>query len=303
MLDLRVLNYFLTVAREESITHAAEALHLSQPTLSRQLRDMEEMLGKELMIRGPRRITLTEEGLFLKKRAEEILSLASHTEEELRSDDTELNGNIRIGSAEADSVRFIMQTAHKLQSRYKNLHFHVTSGDGQAIMEALDKGLIDVAVIYGHVDTEKYEVLSCPYTDHWGLLLQRSHPLAAREVIHPQDLWTENLILSQQVLQANIHGNKLQTWIKKTFAELHIQATYNLAYNASLMVREGLGSCIMLEKIINVPPHDPALCFRLLDPLLEDTLFIVWKRFQLFSKGTQQFIHLLKEEAKKISPP
>ena len=208
MLDLRVLNYFLTVAREESITHAAEALHLSQPTLSRQLRDMEEMLGKELMIRGPRRITLTEEGLFLKKRAEEILSLASHTEEELRSDDTELNGNIRIGSAEADSVRFIMQTAHKLQSRYKNLHFHVTSGDGQAIMEALDKGLIDVAVIYGHVDTEKYEVLSCPYTDHWGLLLQRSHPLAAREVIHPQDLWTENLILSQQVLQANSHGTK-----------------------------------------------------------------------------------------------
>lgn len=160
MLDLRVLNYFLTVAREESITHAAEALHLSQPTLSRQLRDMEEMLGKELMIRGPRRITLTEEGLFLKKRAEEILSLARHTEQELRSDDTELNGNIRIGSAEADSVRFIMQTAHKLQSHYKNLHFHVTSGDGQAIMEALDKGLIDIAVVYGHVDTENMR--SCP---------------------------------------------------------------------------------------------------------------------------------------------
>lgn len=300
MLDLRVLNYFLTVAREESITHAAEALHLSQPTLSRQLRDMEEMLGKELMIRGPRRITLTEEGLFLKKRAEEILSLASHTEQELRSDDTELNGNIRIGSAESDSVRFIMQTAHKLQSHYKNLHFHVTSGDGQAIMEALDKGLIDIAVVYGHVDTEKYEVLPCPYTDHWGLLLQRSHPLAAREAIRPQDLWSENLILSQQVLQANSHGNKLQTWIKKPFAELNIQATYNLAYNASLMVREGLGSCIMLEKIINVPPYDPALCFRLLDPVLEDTLFIVWKRFQLFSKGAQQFIHLLKEEAEKI---
>lgn len=185
MLDLRVLHYFLTVAREESITHAAEALHLSQPTLSRQLRDMENMLGKELMIRGPRRITLTEDGLFLKKRAEEILSLASHTEEELRSDDTELNGTIRIGSAESDSVRFLMQTAHKLQSRYKDLHFHVTSGDGPAMMELLDKSLIDMAVIYGHVDTDKYEVLPCPTVDRWGLLLRRDNPLSQKEKITP----------------------------------------------------------------------------------------------------------------------
>lgn len=168
MLDLRVLNYFLTVAREESITHAAEALHLSQPTLSRQLRDMEEMLGKELMIRGPRRITLTEEGLFLKKRAEEILSLASHTEEELRSDDTELNGAIRIGSAESDSVRFLMHAAHDIQARYPHLHFHITSGDGQQMMELLDKSLIDMAVVYGHVDTDKYEVLPCPTVDRWA---------------------------------------------------------------------------------------------------------------------------------------
>ena len=124
MLDLRVLNYFLTVAREESITHAAEALHLSQPTLSRQLRDMEEMLGKELMIRGPRRITLTEEGLFLKKRAEEILSLASHTEQELRSDDTELNGNIRIGSAESDSVRSPSSTVMSIRKNMRSCPAH-----------------------------------------------------------------------------------------------------------------------------------------------------------------------------------
>lgn len=302
MLDLRVLHYFLTVAREESITHAAEALHLSQPTLSRQLRDMENMLGKELMIRGPRRITLTEEGLFLKKRAEEILSLASHTEEELRSDDTELNGNIRIGSAEADSVRFIMQTAHKLQSRYKNLHFHVTSGDGQAIMEALDKGLIDVAVIYGHVDTDKYEVLPCPTVDRWGLLLRRDNPLSQKEKITPQDLWDEKLIVSNQVLQGDNQADRLRVWLKKPFADLHISATYNLAYNASLMVREGLGSCIMLEKIIRVPEDDDTLCFRLLDPPISDRLLIAWKRFQLFPKGTQQFIQLLKQEKDALEP-
>lgn len=301
MLDLRVLNYFLTVAREESITRAAEALHLSQPTLSRQLRDMEDMLGKELMIRGPRRITLTEDGLFLKKRAEEILSLASNTEQELRSDDTELNGHIHIGSAESDSVRFIMRTAHILQTQYPALHFDITSGDRPAMMELLDKGLIDMALIYGHVDTEKYEVLPCPATDRWGILLHRDNPLSQKETITPQDLWKEKLIVSNQVLQGNIHGDALQIWIQKPFADLHISATYNLVYNASLMVSEGLGSCIMLEKIIRLSPEDPALCFRLFNPSLEDRLFIVWKRFQLFSKGTQAFIGLLKQEISKIT--
>ena len=301
MLDLRVLNYFLTVAREESITRAAEALHLSQPTLSRQLRDMEEYLGKELMIRGPRRITLTEDGLFLKKRAEELLSLASNTEQELRSDDTELNGSIRIGSAEADSVRFLMHTAYKMQMKYPNLHFHVISGDGQQMMELLDKNLIDIAVVYGHVDTEKFEVLPSPTVDHWGILLHRDNPLAKKETITPQDLWNENLIVSNQVLQGDSHADKLQSWIKKPFADLHIIATYNLAYNASIMVSEGLGSCIMLEKIIRIPPDDPVLCFQLFNPSLEDRLFIIWKRFQLFSKGTQAFIGLLKQEISKIT--
>lgn len=302
MLDLRVLHYFLTVAREESITHAAKALHLSQPTLSRQLRDMEEMLGKELMIRGPRRITLTEEGLFLKKRAEEILSLASHTEEELRSDDTELNGTIRIGSAESDSVRFLMHAAHDIQARYPHLHFHITSGDGQQMMELLDKSLIDMAVVYGHVDMDKYEVLPCPTVDRWGLLLRRDNPLSQKEKITPQDLWDEKLIVSNQVLQDDNQADRLRVWLKKPFADLHISATYNLAYNASLMVREGLGSCIMLEKIIRVPEDDDTLCFRLLDPPLSDRLFIAWKRFQLFPKGTQQFIQLLKQEKDALEP-
>lgn len=306
MLDLRVLNYFLTVAREESITHAAEALHLSQPTLSRQLRDMEDMLGKELMIRGPRRITLTEDGLFLKKRAEELLSLASNTEQELRSNDAELNGTIRIGSAESDSVRFLMHAAHDIQARYPHLHFHITSGDGQQMMELLDKSLIDIAVVYGHVDTEKYEVLPCPTVDHWGLLLRRDNPLSQKEKITPQDLWHEKLIVSNQVLQGDSHADKLQTWIKKPFADLSIIATYNLAYNASLMVSEGLGSCIMLEKIIRVQDDDDTLCFRLLDPPIFDKLLIAWKRFQLFSKGTQQFIQLLKQEKASLdamTPP
>ena len=242
---------------------------------------------------------LTEDGLFLKKRAEEILSLASHTEEELRRDNTERNGNIRIGSAESDSVRFLMHAAHKLQLTYPHLHFHITSGDGPAMMEFLDKGLIDMAVIYSHADTEKYEVLPCPTVDHWGLLLRRDNPLSQKEKITPQDLWDEKLIVSNQVLHGDNHADKLQGWLKKPLADLHISATYSLAYNASLMVSEGLGSCIMLEKIIHIPQDDPDLCFRLLNPPLEDRLFIVWKRFQLFSKGTQAFINLLKQEIPK----
>ena len=168
MLDLRVLNYFLTVARTESITRAAKALHISQPTLSRQLREMEENLDKQLMIRGARRITLTEDGVLLRNRAEEILTLAMRAENEITSDTQEIAGDIYIGSAEAVSVRFITRTAYKLQQRHKDVRLHIRSGDARPILELLDKGLIDFAVVYGAVDGAKYEPLSCPKKDDWG---------------------------------------------------------------------------------------------------------------------------------------
>lgn len=293
MLDLRVLNYFLTVARTESITRAAEALHLSQPTLSRQLREMEEALGKQLMIRGARRITLTEDGVLLRSRAEEILTLAQRTESELTNDTEEITGDIHIGSGEAASVHFITRTMHELQTRHPGIRLHIRSGDARPMLELLDKGLIDFAAIYGAVDGAKYETLSCPEEDDWGVLLRRDHPLAAKESITPKDLRAVPLILSMQTLEANSHADDLMRWLGVPVAELNVAATYNLAYNASLMVTDGIGVCITLRGIINVTGDSP-LTFRPLSPPLADRLHIVWKRYPVFSRASRAFLETLQ---------
>lgn len=292
MLDLRVLNYFLTVARMESITRAAQSLHLSQPTLSRQLREMEETLGRQLMVRGARRITLTEDGVLLRKRAEEILTLAQRTEHELTSDTEDIAGDIHIGSGEAASVHFITRTAHALQTRHPAVHFHIRSGDARPMLELLDKGLIDFAAVYGAVDSAKYETLPCPEEDHWGVLLRRDHPLAAKECITPDDLRTEPLILSMQTLEANSHADGLMRWLGAPIAELNVAASYNLAYNASLMTIDGIGVCLTLSDIINTA--DTPLTFRPLSPPISDRLHIVWKRYPVFSRASRAFLEELR---------
>lgn len=296
MLDLRVLNYFLTVARTESITRAAEALHLSQPTLSRQLREMEESLGKQLMIRGARRITLTEDGVLLRSRAEEILTLAQRTENELTTDTEEITGDIHIGSGEAASVRFITRTVHELQTRHRGIRLHIRSGDARPMLELLDKGLIDFAAVYGAVDSAKYETLPCPEEDSWGVLLRRDHPLAAKESITPEDLRTIPLILSMQTIEANSHADALMRWLGAPIVNLNVAATYNLAYNASLMVMDSIGVCISLRGIINVTGDSP-LTFRPLSPPLADRLYIVWKRYPVFSRAARTFLEELRAMA------
>lgn len=298
MLDLRVLNYFLAVAREESITRAAESLHLSQPTLSRQLREMEESLGRPLMVRGARRITLTDDGLLLKKRAEELLSLAQKAESELTGSLETLAGDVYIGSGEAASVHFLTQTARLLQERHPSVRFHIKSGDAAPLLELLDKGLLDFAVIYGHVDAEKYEMLACPTEDRWGALLRRDSPLAALESIAAQDLGDVPLILSRQTLEKNSHADRLQIWLQKPLTDLHIAATYNLAYNAAWLVRDGMGCCLTLEKLINTEGDDE-LCFRPLSPPLADRLRIVWKKYQVFSRAAREFLSLLQKRAQE----
>lgn len=293
MLDLRVLNYFLTVARTESITRAAEALHISQPSISRQLREMEESLGKQLMIRGARRITLTEDGVLLRNRAEEILTLAVRAENEIARDTQEIAGDIYIGSGEASSVRFITRTAYRLQQRHKDIRLHIRSGDARPTLELLDKGLIDFAAVYGAIDSAKYETLPCPEEDEWGVLLRRDHPLAAKEAVTPEDLRTVPLILSIQTCDANSHADALMQWLGVPVADLNVTATYNLAYNASLMVIDGIGVCISLRGIINVAGESP-LAFRPLSPPLSDRLHIAWKRYSDFSRVARAFLEEMR---------
>ena len=296
-MDLRVLQYFLAVAREENISAAAQSLHLTQPTLSRQLKELEEELGKQLLIRGNRRITLTEEGMLLRKRAEEILDLVRRTEKEVTQSDDLVGGEVYIGTGETDGMRQIARTANQIQREHPGIQFHVVSGDAMDVCERLDKGLLDFGILLGDFDRIKYHYMELPMQDVWGVLMQRSSPLAGKEAVTPQDLWDKPLILSRQM------GNKsgLYRWLQKEPAELHTVATYNLIYNASLMVDEGMGYAFTLDKLVNTRGSN--LCFRPLEPRMELGMCLVWKKYQVFSKAAELFLSRLRQQVETKNSP
>ena len=292
-MELRVLQYFLAVAREQSILRAAESLHLSQPTLSTQIKNMEEELGKQLLIRGTkgsRKITLTEEGMLLKKRAEEILELVRKTESEITLSGSIIMGDIYIGTGETDAIRLLAKAAKELQDIYPGIHYHISSGNAEFVVEQLDKGLIDFGIIFGQVDQAKYNSLKMPTKDIWGVLMHRDSPLAQKETIAPEDLWDKPLIVSHQRNQ----GKELSAWMKRDMSKLNIVATYNLLFNASLLVDEGLGYAIGFDKIINLT-DDSSLCFRPLQPNIEIEMSLVWKKYQIFTKAAAQFMKKIEE--------
>ena len=288
-MELRVLQYFLAVAREQNISAAAQSLHLTQPTLSRQLRDLEEELGKQLMIRGNRKITLTDDGRLLQKRAEEILDLVGRTEKEIAQSDEPVSGDLYIGTGETDGVRQIARTAHRIQASYPGIRFHIVSGDAVDVCERLDKGLLDFGILLGDIDKAKYHYMELPMKDTWGILMQRSSPLAEKDTVSPRDLWDKPLIFSRQV---DSKGG-LYRWLRKEPSELHTVATYNLIYNASLMVDEGMGYAFTLDKLVNTTGS--GLCFRPLKPKLELGMYLVWKKSQIFSHAMELFLEQLQE--------
>ena len=281
-MELRVLQYFLAVTREQSISGAAEALHLSQPTLSRQLREMEEELGKQLIIRGNRRITLTEEGIILRKRAEEIMELVRKTENEITLSNNYIAGDITVGAGETDGVRFLTKTAKALQEDFPDIHFHIISGDSVSVLENLDRGLIDFGLVFGEVDTSKYNMLKVPYKDTWGVLMRHDADLAEKEVITSEDLQDKPLILSRQ----RSSKSSLIKWLGKKYEDLNIVGTYNLLFNGSLMVKDGMGYALCFDKIIHITEHS-SLCFRPLMPELSEEMHIIWKKYQIFPKAAE----------------
>ena len=290
-MELRVLRYFVAVAREESITGAAESLHVTQPTLSRQLMELEEELGKKLFIRGSRKLTLTDEGVLLRKRAEEIIELVEKTETEIITSDEIINGDIYIGGGETDAMRIIAQTAKKLQKEYPNIRYHIFSGNADDVTERLDKGLLDFGILIEPADIGKYEYIKLPATDIWGLLMRKDSPLASCDTIKPENLLNIPLLCSRQ----SMVGKEISEWIGLDYDKLNIVTTYNLVYNASLMVEEGIGYALSLDKLVNTTGNS-ALCFKPLEPKLEVGLNIVWKKSQIFSKAAKKFLERLEME-------
>lgn len=291
-MEFRLLEYFLAVAREQNITAAAESLHISQPALSTQLKALETELGKQLLIRGvkgSRKVILTEEGMILRKRAEEMVSLMRRTEEEISGSNETISGNVFIGTGETETVRLFAQVAKKMQQKYPDIRYHISSGNAEHVLEYLDKGLIDFGLLFTEIDSQKYEAIPVPVRDTWGVLMRKDSPLAEKENICPEDLWDKPLIVSHQ------KGDDvyLNQWLQRKESELHIVATYNLLFNASLLVDEGLGYALCYDKLINT--QGSSLCFRPFSPRLEARGFIIWKKYQVFSKAAKYFLQCLNE--------
>ena len=289
-MELRVLQYFLAVAREESITKAAETLHLSQPTLSRQLRDLEEDLGKPLFTRSNKKTSLTEEGRLLQKRAQEILALMQKTEAELRQSDDLIDGDVWIGGGETEGMRYIARTVYYLRNDFPNIHFHLFSGNTMEVVERLEKGLIDFGVGVGTVETSKYESLRLPITHGAGLLMRKDSHLSSKDAIKPDDL------LGIPIIAPRNEGvrHAYEKWMGKGFDSLNVVASYNLIYNAAFMVEEGVGYALCIDRLVATPDNHP-LHFVSYEPKMEFTVEIAWKNHQVFSKASLKFIESMKE--------
>lgn len=290
-MDIRVLQYFLAVARESSITKAAESLNMTQPPLSRQLKELEDELGKQLLIRGNRKVTLTEEGMILRKRAEEIVELMEKTKSEIISSGENISGAIYIGGGETEGIRLIAKVAEKIQKKHPDISYHLFSGNADDVTERLDQGLLDFGVLIEPADIKKYDFIKLPAKDRWGLLMRRDHPLATKQAIKPENLQGIPLIASRQSLA----HNELSGWLGKQYESLYIVSTYNLLYNASLMVEENVGCALCLDNIIPKYENSP-LCFRPLEPQITVGLDIVWKKYQVFTKPATLFLNMLQEE-------
>ncbi|MGJ3522859.1 LysR family transcriptional regulator [Nitratidesulfovibrio sp. D1] len=288
-MEFRVLRYFLTVAREQSISAAAQSLHVTQPTLSRQIMELEAELGVTLFHRGRRNITLTTEGMLLRKRAEQIVELMHKTEEELAASEEAVGGTVYIGAGETHAFGTLAKSIRSLVLRYPDVRFHISSGNADEVAERLDKGLVDFGLFIEPADVTKYDCFRLPSVDVWGVLMRKDSPLAALDAITPEALRNQPLICSHRALREG----HLTDWLKTRREDLNLVATFNLIFNASLLVEAGVGYALGLDNIINTT-GESTLCFRPLDPPLESHVALVWKKYQVFSKASKLFLDMVR---------
>lgn len=294
-MEFRVLRYFLTVAREGSITAAANSLHLTQPTLSRQLQDLEKELGQKLLVRGKYKVSLTPEGMMLRKRAEEIVDMVEKTEADFRAIKDIVGGDIYIGCGETDSMRHIAHVMKELQNQYPEIKFHIYSGNAEDVTEKLDRGLLDFGILIQPIDLSKYDNITLPDKDVWGVIARKDSPIAKKQAVTLRDLTGVPLLASRQMSRKYSADSGFLDWFGEEFEKLNITATYNLVYNAAIMVDAGMGYAVTLDKLVNTTGNSN-LCFKPLSPKLESGLDIVWKKYQVFSPAAKLFLDRLKEK-------
>ena len=286
-MEIRVLKYFLAVAREENITRAAESLNITQPTLSRQLMQLEEELKVQLFIRSKSKIVLTDKGMLLRRMAEEIVGLAEKTENEFSNYEDIIAGEIFIGSGETNSMHSLAKVMKDFHDLYPQVQYNLYSANADDIKEKIDKGLIDIGLLTEPVDISKYDFVRLKEKEVWGVLISKDYVTA-------DDLIDKPLISSRR----GMIQNEIFNWFGKNYDKLNIISTYNLVLNASVMVEEGLGYAFSLENLINVN-DETNICFKPIFPKVETGTVIVWKKHQIFSSATTKFIEEIKSAFKE----
>ncbi|SCJ56022.1 Hca operon transcriptional activator [Anaerotruncus sp. 2789STDY5834896] len=284
-MELRVLSYFLMVAREENITRAAQLLHVTQPTLSRQLMQLEQELGVRLFTRSSHHIVLTDEGMLLRRRAQELVSLAEKTRRELRRDE-QLSGEISIGSGEFHSFSLLATLLASFRRQYPLVRFDLYSGNADNIKDRIERGTLDIGLLSDPVDIGKYEFVRLPQKEVWGILAPADSPLGQKEQIAPADLAGQRLMVSQRALVQNA----LASWLGELQQQVEITTTYNLLYNVAMMVQQGMGVALCLE----LDCHYEGLRFMPLWPRWESGTVLVWKKNQALSPTFDAFLRHVK---------
>lgn len=280
-MEIRVLRYFLEIAREENMTKAAERLHVSQPSLSRQMKELEEELGKKLFYRSSYSIHLTDEGMLLRKRAEDLLEMADKIEAEFRSLDQMTGGDIYIGCAESYLVKYLAQAIKRLYASHPLVRYHITSGDTRQVTEKLDKGLFDLAFIVEPPDLSHYNYLEVPGSEIWGAVMGFDHPLACKNSITVDDLIPYPIFASEQALDIDF-----PRWCGEKADKLNLLASFNLYNNAAFFTKEGLGLTLTFQSLFGNNEQNE-LVFRALHPKLETRMYIIWKKYQVFTPAAE----------------
>lgn len=291
-MEIRTLRSFLAVAREGNVTRAAQSLHITQPALSRQLAELERELGCDLLVREPRGVTLTDEGMLLRKRAEEIVSLTDRTELEMRSPTAEIAGDVWIGSGESRAIELIAAASARLAAHHPGVRVRLFSGNADDVLERTEKGLLDFGILMGREPSQRYETLDLGWQDRWGALVPHSHRFASQPSITLADLAGERLIVSTQSPGAAPTDVRPLEQFRETGGQ--IVSTYTLLYNASLFVEQGVGIAICFDGIIATGEGTPFAFVPIKDlPTIPSRM--IWKRHQPLSRAAAALLSTLQE--------
>lgn len=288
-MEVRVLKYFLTVAREENITRAAEILHISQPALSRQLMQLEEELGTQLFVRGRHSSALTEAGMLLRRRAQEIVDLTEKTENEFQNKGETLTGTISIGSGEGYTMRFLAEAMREFSDIYPEVKFDIYSNDADYVRERLERGSVDIGILLGAADISKYESITLPVKERWGVIVPKKCPLFEKEYVTREDLVDRRIFIAKRGVAQGV-----AEWFGEYYDKMNIYATYNLLYNAATLVDCGIGAAISIEGAASLY-HNPNMSFKPFIPELTVSSVMVWKKHQPQAEAVAKFIEFIEQ--------